>query len=224
MQQQAAAAGRHYLEGQSPGGKDRNLLASGKLSEVLLELGSDANRESISLGELLHILKDRAVAALVFIIALPNVVPTPPGTSAILGVPLVILSAQLMLGLGPWLPRFFANRSLSIATFRAVVEKAAPWLSKAERLMKPRLIALSAAPAQRLIGAICLLLAVILMLPIPLGNMLPALAICLLALGVLEHDGAWILLGFVAGAIAIGVLSGALYGAIKAFAFLFVAL
>jgi hypothetical protein len=65
------------------------------------------------------------------------------------------------------------------------------------------------------IGLICLLLAIVLTLPVPLGNMLPALAISLLALGVLERDGLWVLAGF-AAAIASGVVvSGVLYAVAK---------
>lgn len=201
--------------------RDRNDPAVGaKLSEVLLDLSTDASRDRISLRELFDALDDRALAALIFIFALPNVVPTPPGTSAVLGVPLVILSAQLLAGTRPWLPNFLAQRSMSREIFKVVIDKAAPWLSRSERLMRPRLLILCSGPMERLIGAICLILGVILMLPIPLGNMLPALAICVLALGVLERDGLWIVAGCGVTGVAVGVLWGAAFGAIKAIGFL----
>jgi len=77
---------------------------------------------------------------------------------------------------------------------------------------------------QRFVGAICLILAIIVMLPIPLGNMLPTLAICILALGVLEKDGAWIIMGAAAAAGAIGLLWGVFYVALKALTLLLVSL
>ena len=64
------------------------------------------------------------------------------------------------------------------------------------------------------------MLAAILMLPIPLGNTLPALAISLLALGVLERDGVWIAIGLLASAVAGVVVSGVVWAMIKAAVFL----
>jgi hypothetical protein len=57
-----------------------------------------------------------------------------------------------------------------------------------------------------------LLLALVLFLPIPLGNLLPGLAIALIGLGLLEKDGAPILLGMLTGIIGILVVAGVLYG------------
>jgi hypothetical protein len=51
---------------------------------------------------------------------------------------------------------------------------------------------------------------VILFLPIPLGNILPALAICLFGLGILERDGVWILCGGVVSVAAVVLVSGVL--------------
>jgi hypothetical protein len=74
-----------------------------------------------------------------------------------------------------------AARSLARSDFAAVTSRAAPWLARAERLLRPRLGLLASPPAERLVSIVCFLLAVILLLPIPLDNVLPALAICLLA-------------------------------------------
>ncbi len=114
----------------------------------------------------------------------------PPGTSAILGLPLVYLAAQMMLGRLPWLPPFIANRSMSREDFAATISRATPIIARAEKLLKPRLSLFVRHRAERVIGALCLILAIVLLLPDPPGHMLPAFAICLLALGVLERDGA----------------------------------
>ena len=65
-------------------------------------------------------------------------------------------------------------------------------------------------------------LSIILLLPIPLGNMLPALAIALIALGVLERDGVWVLGGIAVGGGSIFVVAGVLYAMAKAMIFLIV--
>jgi hypothetical protein len=66
-----------------------------------------------------------------------------------------------------------------------------------------------------LVGLLCLLLAIVLVLPVPLGNMLPALAISLFALGIMERDGLWILVGFAAAVVSAVVVSGVVFAMVK---------
>ncbi|MDO9136140.1 exopolysaccharide biosynthesis protein [Hydrogenophaga sp.] len=186
------------------------------LSVVLFRLATDQGRERISVGDLLTALGDRAIGALMFFFAAPNILPVPPGVSTLLGAPLLFLSAQLMLGMRPWLPGFVTRRSLSRDDLATLVRRVVPWLVKAEKLLKPRAQVLVRPPVEYIVGLICLVLAAILMLPVPLGNTLPALAISVLALGVLERDGVWIALGFVASAVAGAVVWGVVWAMIKA--------
>ena len=62
------------------------------------------------------------------IFAAPNILPVPPGTSAVLGTPLVFLAAQMMFGRGPWLPALVTRRSLSREDFAALVGRVLTWL------------------------------------------------------------------------------------------------
>lgn len=191
------------------------------LSEMILALSADTLRERISIGDLLTALGDRATAALIFIFAVPNILPTPPGTSTILGAPLIFLAAQLMLGRAPWLPAFVAKRSIKQADFSALTSSIVPWLVRAEKLLRPRLEGLARPPMEHFIGLLALVLAVVLVLPIPLGNMLPALAISLLALGVLERDGVWVLAGLAASVASATLVTGVVYGMAKAAMYFF---
>jgi hypothetical protein len=190
------------------------------LSELLQEIAEDTSRDRIAVGDLLMAMRDRAIAALMFIFALPNVLPMPPGTSSILGAPLVFLAAQLAFGLRPWLPRAIAGRSLARADFAALIRRAGPWLARAEKLLRPRLGTLARPPVEYLVGFVSLLMALILFMPIPLGNMLPALAICLFSLGILERDGAWILVGTVTAVAGVGLVWGVLYALLKSAVFI----
>ena len=141
-------------------------------------------------------------------------------TSEELGAPLIFLSAQLALGMRPWLPRVIADRSMARKDFSAVVTRAQPWLARGEALLRPRLGWMSSPPAERLVGIVCFLLAIVLFLPIPLGNMLPAFAICVMALGVLERDGIWIAAGLVVSVLSAGLVWGIVYALLKAAFFL----
>lgn len=186
------------------------------LSDMLHALAQDGSRERISVGDLLEALGDRALAALLFVFAFPNVLPVPPGTSALLGTPLIFLAAQLALGRAPWLPSLIARRSMSRADFAILVRRISPWLKRAERLLRPRLPMLTRPWMECGVGVVCLLLALIVVLPIPLGNMLPALAISLLALGVLERDGLWVAAGVATAGAAMAVVSGMVFAMAKA--------
>ncbi|SMQ68725.1 Uncharacterized conserved protein [Devosia lucknowensis] len=179
-----------------------------RLSATLLRIATQPGRERIFIRDLLAELDHRAIAAMLFIFAVPNTIPVPPGVSGVLGAPLIFLAAQLMLGRPPWLPRIISDRSFARSDFEKVVLKVGPWLGKAEKLMRPRLEVLAKPPLEYVVGAITLLLAIILFLPIPLGNMLPAIAICIFALGMIERDGVWILLGMATSVASVIIVSG----------------
>lgn len=198
----------------------RNSAGGLALSAILHELANDQSRERISIGDLLTALGDRALGALLFIFAFPNVLPVPPGTSAVLGAPLVFLAAQLAFNLKPWLPAIIANRSMPRGDFQTLIGRMKPWLERAEKMLRPRASGLTLPPMEYVVGFICLLLALVLALPIPLGNMLPALAISMLALGVLERDGYWVLGGLGMTGVAAVVVSGVIFALAKAAIFM----
>ncbi|MBM3603300.1 MAG: exopolysaccharide biosynthesis protein [Alphaproteobacteria bacterium] len=175
-----------------------------RLSDVLSELAETWSQPRISVGQLIQALEDRGLIGLLLILAVANVIPNPPGTSAVLGLPMLYLSWQMMRGGMPWLPQFLAARSFDIDHFRTVVARTTPRLNRVERLLRPRLPSLSSPAAFRILGAVCLLLSVVLAMPIPFGNLLPAAAIAIIALGALERDGLWIAGGVLFG-IAVSV-------------------
>lgn len=111
-------------------------------------------------------------------------------------------------------------RSLSRDDFATLTRRIVPWLGKAERLLRPRYGFFAKPPMEYLVGAVCLLLALVLVLPIPLGNALPALAISLLALGVLERDGLWIGGGLLPSVVAATVVSGVVFALVQAALFM----
>lgn len=191
-----------------------------RLSDILRGLAEQTPVERVSVGDIVAALPRRATAALLFIFAAPNAIPTPPGTSALLGLPMIYLAYQMMLRRKPWLPKVISARSMRREDFAALVNRALPLLTRAERMLRPRLLPLVSPAAEALIGAFCLILALSVALPIPLGNMLPALAVSILALAVLERDGLWVIIGSVIGMLSMVVVSGVVWAAVKSVAFL----
>jgi hypothetical protein len=194
-------------------------VKSRRLSEILGDLDDQV---SVTVGDLAKLMGERAFGALMFFFAVPNVIPVPPGTSAILGLPLLFLTYQLMVGRQSlWLPQRIAGRPMSGNLISAFKRKALPWLVKFERVLKPRLPWLIRNDAaERMLGLVCFVLAVILFLPIPFGNILPALAISILALALAERDGLMALLGYAAAIASASVLAlvwKAIWAAAEAF-------
>lgn len=180
-----------------------------RASELLDHFLERHPHDRVTLGKLVEVLGDRAFGALLLVFALPNLIPVPlPGLSTVLGIPMVLFAVQLMLGMPrPWLPRKLAELTLPRSTVEVLAARTTHWLQRAERLLRPRLIAFAEGPGERLIGLWVLVIALVLCLPIPLGNWLPAFAVCLMSLGIIEKDGLVVGIGAAVGAVSLAVVA-----------------
>ena len=88
-----------------------------------------------------------------------------------------------------WLPAFVMDDRSSADQFRSVMEWIIPRLIQLERLIRPRYWPFWRKQGDRIIGIIALILAIVVTLPIPLGNWLPAFSTALLGLALSERDG-----------------------------------
>jgi hypothetical protein len=192
----------------------RDPNARRRLSDMLDAIANDPARETIAAIDVRDAMGDRAFGALMFFFAAPNALPVNmPGVSTVLGLPLVFLALQLMLGFAvPWLPRFLLHRTFPRPAFARVMNHALPWIRRAERLLRPRLTTLADGAFERVIGLACVVLAAVLILPIPFANSGPGIAICVLALALLERDGAATLLGLAIGGASITLAWGVILG------------
>ncbi len=183
----------------------------GRFSDSLTRLTATLVDERVEIGALNAFLGRRSIGGLLLILALPMALPIPaPGISVIFGIPLILISAQLLIGRRlAWLPLRLARRSIPRAEFVAWVDRALPMLRRFEHIVRPRAVWLAGDWVLIPVGAICLLLAVIITLPIPLGHMVPGAAISLLALGLMERDGLVIGLGMIIAAIGIVIVTAA---------------
>ncbi len=158
-----------------------------------------AERDSptVSIDELMELFGGRALGALLLVFGLACTLPLPPGSTTILGAPLVLLAPQLVIGGGkPWLPRRLRERTLDTALLRRGLPGMLRWLERMEAVSKPRLSFLFGAVGVRLIGLVCTVLALVLILPIPFGNIVPALAVSVLSLALVQRDGVLALFGY----------------------------
>jgi hypothetical protein len=181
------------------------------LSAVLNEIAERPD-DSFTIADVRDALADRSFATLLFLFAAINLLPLPPGSSAFLGLPPLIIAAQMIVGQTKlWLPDFILRRPIEADRFKLVVTKLTPWLRKAERLVRPRYWPFSIKAADRLIGLLAFALSILLVAPIPFGNWLPALAIALYGLALSERDGVMFAAGSLVLVAALCVL-GAIFG------------
>lgn len=183
-----------------------------RLSELFARIARDAE-ESVSLGDIINALGARAFAPLLVLFAAINLIPIlPPGSTAILGLPLLFVSAQMVWGnRRAWLPAAFMNRSISADSFRASMGWIVPRLARVERYVRPRYWPFWRRQGDRFVGCIALILSISIVLPIPGGNWMPALATALLGLAVLERDGILLIIGGAVAATSL-VVVGAIVG------------
>ncbi|WP_343117315.1 exopolysaccharide biosynthesis protein [Ostreiculturibacter nitratireducens] len=178
------------------------------LSAVLMEAATQPG-ERITLGELVASLSSRGFAPLILLMGILNVVTIIPGSSTVMGLPLVFMGIAVILNSRRlWLPSRLSEKSFDRALLLRAVLKARPWLERIERLARPRFWPKGGWILDRAYGIIVLCFALMITLPIAFGNTMPAISIILLSLGFAARDGLWVAGGLVAGSVAVGILMG----------------
>jgi hypothetical protein len=194
-----------------PGNMSESLQADSDprpLSQVFSDLSLSATAP-VSFTELEDAFTDRSFAALLTFFAILNLLPLPPGTGIVTGIPLVLVSVQMVMGRDSvWLPAFLRTKSISPERFRQVSDKVVPWLQWLERFIKPRNWPFGRKQGDRWLGAFTTILGMSVVLPMPLSNWLPALATAIIGIALCERDGRLLFGGLTLGVVSIGIVAG----------------
>lgn len=184
-----------------------------RLAELLRELGAhDAGaapppappRANLTVGALVD---KAAESGFGFLIGVLTLIAIPfVGLSTPFGLAIALLGAQMMIGRRePWLPARARRRGLTMAMLDRVLvllARRTRWLTRLTRrrwelAIQPRAIGL---------GVVLLALGLALPLPIPGSNLVFLVPLFLYAIGLLERDGLWVVLGHLAALIDIALL------------------
>lgn len=177
----------------------------------LKRVAAEAPEEGLTLGALTSALGDRAFGMVLFVLALPVCLPFLYGVPQIVALPMLALSAQMVMGRSaPWLPSAMASRRLSKQSLETTARGAERWFGWIENFATPRLSFLSGRTAERLIGVMFCLFCLSILVPLPLTNTTPGIALVIASLGLINRDGLLVLGGLILGTGWIIILYGGL--------------
>ncbi len=171
--------------------------ANNRLSDVLrsaLDVDADG---FVTVGEIMERVAERSFGLLLFVVALPTLVPIlPPGASSVVGVLYISLSLQMLMGLKqPWMPARIRRYRLSPKVVASLQKRGVALMEKLERVSRPRWSFASHPLALRALALPVLAMGLILLLPVPFMNTAPAFSILIIGLGLLNRDGLMIIIG-----------------------------
>lgn len=191
-------------------------MGRGPVTARLVGAARLLRRPRTTLGTLFDRLGEDGLGLALLILSLPTLIPVPGPIGMTFGSLIAVVALQVMTGARTlWVPSVLRRRELPGPALRGVIGRALPGLSRAERLLEEgRLSSLAGRRARVVLALPILLLAVAIILPLPLGNIAPALALVAFGLGLLARDGLMILVGLAASLLALGwtgflVLAGA---------------
>jgi len=184
------------------------------MSEQIAALLATLPQDAITLREVIVTLSGRVHTLLLLILALPFCQPVPlPGLSTFFGTIIALIGLRLCFRLEPWFPARLLDRKFSPRTLGRVLTSTKRLVRALEVMLRPRWSFLVEwTLMHHLYGAMICVCGVFLLLPlpVPLSNTLPALAIVLLAAAMFERDGLVGLLGIIVFALAL-VFFGAIF-------------
>jgi len=171
------------------------------LSVTLKEVIARIDGSSVTLRDLMEAVGEQGFLLLCAVASLPFLLPVSiPGVSTVFGFAIILVSLSITFNRLPWLPRRILDRRLETQKLVPALEKGVSIVSRLDAYLKPRMGALvSGAAANRLNGLAIALAGVLLMFPlglIPFSNTLPAIAVLLVATGMIQRDGLVVLAGY----------------------------
>ncbi|WP_341757562.1 exopolysaccharide biosynthesis protein [Candidatus Tisiphia endosymbiont of Ditula angustiorana] len=179
--------------------KDKQLDRT-KVSSVFYKLGQKEKKEKTRISELLVDFHENGLLLMILFFAIPVAIPLPypPGFTTIVGIPLMILSMQMLLGFRQVsLPSKINNYQISNGILINISDKIVPKIKFVEKYIRPRFSFAASIYCEQFIGLISLICSIAISIPLPLTNAIPALGITIMALGLLNRDGLTIVLGFI---------------------------
>jgi hypothetical protein len=173
------------------------------VSAILEKLIEEAPPGHFTMAWLIGYLPKRSFGIIILFLALLSLLPIISMPASIL---ILILTFQIIIGYqGPVLPQQLLNRPLPSRYLLKLERYAIPVLKHLEKVVRPRWT-----PFLQMVrpfsAFVAMLLALLLLLnPIPLSNLPPAMICAVMALAYIEHDGLLLMIVLAATSILLGM-------------------
>jgi len=181
--------------------QEQDVLEHESLGEKLQTIINSLPEDKLTLAEIHSLLGQDGMLMFTALLTIIFLIPVSiPGVSTIFGGAILLIGISLLFNRNLWLPESFLRKELPAQKLRIGLQSGFKWFQRLEKISKPhRLKCLSEnRPAKFINGLSIILGALLLMMPfglIPFSNTLPAMALLLFSIGILQKDGYTILLG-----------------------------
>ncbi len=191
-----------------------------RLSEELLELAQDFPAAEIRLSDLMLRFQRQAYTLFLILLSLPFCQPTPlPGFSTPFGIMIMVLGLRFAFRRQPWLPKRILEARLPSKILITILKGGSKILGFIERLLRPRYPGIFDYRMTQFCGGLTICICgffLLLPLPIPLSNLLPALVVVILAAAFSERDGLMLGAGVIMFAVTLAFFAAIAIGGAEA--------
>ena len=183
------------------------------LGKTLKDLLGTENQRGLSIQEITTAVGEKGFGLLLVVLSLPSALPVPaPGYSTPFGIVIALVALQLSFSRRTlWLPRMLANIRIKPKLAHSMLSSASNFLLKVERYIKPRQRWIRSRLGQLGLSIVIIIMAFLMMLPVPLTNTFPAIVIFIIGVGLAEEDGLLALGAFFIGCFALFLYAGIIY-------------
>lgn len=192
---------------------DQTEKAHETLAQTLERVLATNDVRGPSIGELTLAVGEKGFGLLLVVLSLPSALPVPaPGYSTPFGIVIGLLAIQMIMGRSTvWLPNRLKGVRISPNVAGKMIGAATKFLKFIENFIRPRQRWIRSRGGQAGLASIVLIMACLMMLPIPLTNTFPAMVIFLIGVGLSEEDGLLALGAFAVGCAAVALYAGIIY-------------
>lgn len=190
------------------------------LSATLIRTISQIKGDTVTLRELMAAIGEQGLLLLCALATLPFLIPVSiPGVSTVFGAAIVLLSVAITLNRMPWLPRRILDHEFDARKLVPVLHKGVNIVSRIDAWVRPRALGMTASYMTVVNGSVLVFAGLLLMAPfglIPFSNTAPAVGILLLAIGMIQRDGVFVVLGYLSTVLTVVYFASILYAAVWA--------
>lgn len=156
-------------------------------------------------GSILDLMNERGFGFIFVLFGIIGILALPP-LSTFAAIPMLFFSTQFFLDYShPYLPKSIMNKKFQKSSMRTAMEKSVSALERVERIVKPRLSFCFYGGFERFLGFMMIIFSTSVLLPIPLTNFLPSIALVFIGLGMIERDGLMTIIGIVLGILGVSL-------------------